>query len=234
MLKERVLRGLRTDETGVSPVIGVSLMVAVTVIIAAVIGSTALSMGDSVSKSPPQVQFETETDTETISDGDGYEITVKSFKLEHNGGEDVDVRNLKVTIDGRQAYDHRLPENHLYPTVDGEGSEYAQPIYPFDQYKEDLVSGEDNKISSGDSAELYSATNDIESENIDFSKEQNQVMYTFDDRDPVRFLHDGWQNPDRFENQEESAHLESGQTVRVVWEPSGSDQSQTLYEGEIA
>ena len=230
MLKERVLRGLRTDETGVSPVIGVILMVAVTVIIAAVIGSTALGTGDSVSKSPPQVQFETETNTETISDGIGNEITLTTFTIKHNGGEDVDVRNIAVTVDGEQAYDHRLPANHLYPTVSGQGSNYAQPIYPFDQYKEDLVSGEDNKISSGDSATLYSATKDIESEDIDFSKQNNQVLYVFDGR----FLHDGWQDPDRFENQGEDAHLESGQTVRVVWEPSGSDQSQTLYEGEIA
>ncbi|MFB6269961.1 MAG: archaellin/type IV pilin N-terminal domain-containing protein, partial [Halobacterium sp.] len=39
------------DERGVSPVIGVILMVAITVILAAVIASFVLGFGDSVSKS---------------------------------------------------------------------------------------------------------------------------------------------------------------------------------------
>jgi len=45
------------DNSGVSPVIGVILMVAVTVIIAVVIGSSALSLSNSLSETAPQAQF---------------------------------------------------------------------------------------------------------------------------------------------------------------------------------
>ena len=43
---------LNTDEKGVSPVIGVILMVAITVILAAVIGTFVLNLGGSVSETP--------------------------------------------------------------------------------------------------------------------------------------------------------------------------------------
>jgi len=41
------------DETGVSPVVGVILMVAITVILAAVTGSFALGLGDTTGTTPP-------------------------------------------------------------------------------------------------------------------------------------------------------------------------------------
>src|SRR6056297_1436136 len=49
-----------TDERGVSPVIGVILMVAITVILAAVIGSFVLGIGGEVQESP-QVSLAFET-----------------------------------------------------------------------------------------------------------------------------------------------------------------------------
>ena len=48
---------LTGDERAVSPVIGVILMVAITVILAAVIGTFVLGLGDRVSQSAPQASF---------------------------------------------------------------------------------------------------------------------------------------------------------------------------------
>ncbi|SDM94340.1 flagellin N-terminal-like domain-containing protein [Halogranum gelatinilyticum] len=46
-----------TDDRAVSPVIGVILMVAITVILAAVIGTFVLGLGDSVSDTSPQASL---------------------------------------------------------------------------------------------------------------------------------------------------------------------------------
>jgi len=51
------LNALFTDEDAVSPVIGVILMVAITVILAAVIGTFVLGLGQNVQKTTPQASF---------------------------------------------------------------------------------------------------------------------------------------------------------------------------------
>jgi len=47
----------QNDDRAVSPVIGVILMVAITVILAAVIGTFVLGLGDSLGDSTPQASF---------------------------------------------------------------------------------------------------------------------------------------------------------------------------------
>ncbi len=51
------LKQLFDDEKAVSPVIGVILMVAITVILAAVIGTFVLGLGDQVQNTTPRAQF---------------------------------------------------------------------------------------------------------------------------------------------------------------------------------
>jgi flagellin-like protein len=54
------------DEQAVSPVIGVILMVAITVILAAVIGTFVLGLGDQVQNTTPQASFGFDTSTESV------------------------------------------------------------------------------------------------------------------------------------------------------------------------
>ncbi|AXG08643.1 type IV pilin [Haloplanus rubicundus] len=79
------LKELFTDESAVSPVIGVILMVAITVILAAVIGTFVLGLGDQVSESAPQASFSFD-----FNDSDGVDIT-------HEGGETLEKGNLNVS-----------------------------------------------------------------------------------------------------------------------------------------
>jgi flagellin-like protein len=51
------IKNIFTDEDAVSPVIGVILMVAITVILAAVIGTFVLGLGDQVQNNAPQATF---------------------------------------------------------------------------------------------------------------------------------------------------------------------------------
>ncbi|SFG44912.1 flagellin N-terminal-like domain-containing protein [Halopelagius inordinatus] len=57
------LKQLFTDDSAVSPVIGVILMVAITVILAAVIGTFVLNLGGNLSDTSPQASFGFEFDS---------------------------------------------------------------------------------------------------------------------------------------------------------------------------
>ena len=74
------LKKLFTEDRAVSPVIGVILMVAITVILAAVIGAFVLGLGDSASQTTPSASFDFEFE-KTNSD---FNATVT-----HEGGDTI-------------------------------------------------------------------------------------------------------------------------------------------------
>ena len=74
-----------SDDRGVSPVIGVILMVAITVILAAVIGAFVLELGSSVATEQPQASFDFEVD--------GSNATVT-----HQGGSEIDNSSISVVL----------------------------------------------------------------------------------------------------------------------------------------
>jgi archaeal type IV pilus assembly protein PilA len=78
----------RKDDKAVSPVIGVILMVAITVILAAAIGSSVFSHG--TAQSAPQANI----DLKAASTPTGNLGTVK---MEHLGGDQINFGNTKVT-----------------------------------------------------------------------------------------------------------------------------------------
>lgn len=80
------------DEKAVSPVIGVILMVAITVILAAVIATFVLGLGDQLSETAPQASFDTNYNSSAL------EIT-------HSGGESIPVDRLNVSVNGTEVTD---------------------------------------------------------------------------------------------------------------------------------
>ena len=74
------------DDRAVSPVIGVILMVAITVILAAVIGSFVLGLGNSVQQTTPNANFEFDF-AKNETEGD-YNVTAT-----HTGGATLDSSN---------------------------------------------------------------------------------------------------------------------------------------------
>jgi flagellin-like protein len=75
-----------SDDRGVSPVIGVILMVAITVILAAVIGAFVLELGSSAATEQPQASFDFEFN--------GSDVTVT-----HQGGSEIDNSSISVVLD---------------------------------------------------------------------------------------------------------------------------------------
>ena len=79
------LSKLFTDDRAVSPVIGVLLMVAITVILAAVIGTFVLGLGDSVSQTSPSASFDYE-----------FNGSNTSVVITHAGGDSLNADQISV------------------------------------------------------------------------------------------------------------------------------------------
>ena len=73
------------SDRAVSPVIGVILMVAITVILAAVIGTFVLGLGDSLGDNQPSAQLSISVDE-----------TDNNVTIEHNGGDSINLDNLDI------------------------------------------------------------------------------------------------------------------------------------------
>ncbi|CDK40297.1 flagellin-like protein [Halorubrum sp. AJ67] len=82
-----------------SPVIGVILMVAITVILAAVIGTFVLGLGDQLGDTAPQASFT--VDEVTVNEtGTPSDVNVSITKT---GGQDLDPNQITVSIDGSRS-----------------------------------------------------------------------------------------------------------------------------------
>jgi len=99
------LKQLVADDDAVSPVIGVILMVAITVILAAVIGTFVLGLGESIEDNAPSASFTTSYEeggasgtttcnpTDATNPGDLLEIT-------HQSGPTIEADRLTVSSNG--------------------------------------------------------------------------------------------------------------------------------------
>jgi flagellin-like protein len=85
-------RKLFTDERGVSPVVGVALLIAIAVILAAVIGAVVLGLGTG-GPDTPQAQLNADFNT------DG---TTNSMTIRHDGGDPVPADEVVFTVNGTE------------------------------------------------------------------------------------------------------------------------------------
>ena len=94
---------LIADDDAVSPVIGVILMVAITVILAAVIGTFVLGLGEQVQSTSPQASFNFEFESSTTggSCGDIADSgTTGTLDATHEGGDAINENRLSLTTAG--------------------------------------------------------------------------------------------------------------------------------------
>jgi flagellin-like protein len=147
------LKQLFNDDDAVSPVIGVILMVAITVILAAVIATFVLGLGDQVSNTAPQASFTFDYDgSSTASDSfeNGSASAAPNFEennvdgllsITHAGGATLQADQLGVS--GSSGYGEKL----LWSDSDGASGD--GPTY-----------GTSSEISSGDSLDIWIASDD--------------------------------------------------------------------------
>ena len=107
---------LTADERAVSPVIGVILMVAITVVLAAVIGVFALDLASRASTDAPEVDFD-------------YDIGGGSVTITHQLGETVETDRLDVQgATGSWSDTTVSPGVEFTGTVDG-GAEVIRVVW---------------------------------------------------------------------------------------------------------
>ena len=106
------LKQLFKDDDAVSPVIGVILMVAITVILAAVIASFVLGLGDQAQNNAPQASFGWDYD------GDAQNVTVS-----HESGSSIEASALDFRGDGLRSGDgHVNSSSSEWPAIKASGS----------------------------------------------------------------------------------------------------------------
>ncbi|MFB6182911.1 MAG: type IV pilin [Haloarculaceae archaeon] len=134
------VKELFTDDDAVSPVIGVILMVAITVILAAVIATFVLGLGQQVSQSAPRASFTFDyqnNDPANAPHSDALNIT-------HDGGDSIKAPRLTISSD--VAFTGARDGHGVGITTATKSATFDQ-IYHF---------GTDSKISAGDTADIES------------------------------------------------------------------------------
>ncbi|WP_340102156.1 type IV pilin N-terminal domain-containing protein [Salinibaculum salinum] len=140
------LKQLFNDDDAVSPVIGVILMVAITVILAAVIATFVLGLGEQVSDTAPQASFnfdydESATGTDSFDNASLANNEVDGIlTITHAGGATLQAE--QVSVSGSSGYDGR----QAWSDSDSAG---AGPSY-----------GIGSEISSGDSLDIWVGSGD--------------------------------------------------------------------------
>jgi len=129
------------DDRAVSPVIGVILMVAITVILAAVIGTFVLGLGDQVQSTTPQASFGFDSGQQTIEDTDGHSTTVTAVTVTHETGDAIAESDISVSVNGNQAW---------------EVNSSTETNNPWNEANEDVSAGSSFKVSFYDSGSSIS------------------------------------------------------------------------------
>ena len=102
-MKVERFKSMIADEDAVSPVIGVILMVAITVILAAVIGTFVLGLGDDLGQTAPSASYDLDENDELFHDG-GDPIVEEQVSMT-GAGETVDAPDDTYNAGDRIAED---------------------------------------------------------------------------------------------------------------------------------
>jgi len=94
---QRIKELFTGEDRAVSPVIGVILMVAITVILAAVIATFVIGLGDNTDDVSPNIAFETDYDLNDTSGSGATNTTTISIDT---ADANVDADNIKVDVNG--------------------------------------------------------------------------------------------------------------------------------------
>jgi len=156
------LKALLSDDDAVSPVIGVILMVAITVILAAVIASFVLGLGNSATNTNPQASFSFEyeqVDENPNPDSDNWGVVT----ISHDGGDTIANNEIYVRGAGFNSSGSNYPTNPLTDSYSSWGENLQdhtnKEIHMTDAgLWEGTTSGDDSAVVSGDRVNVYASS----------------------------------------------------------------------------
>jgi len=237
----------------VSPVIGVILMVAITVILAAVIGAFVLEIGDQ-QETAPNTSFDSEQAflfyDGNDGGGSGYNgmANLTTVEISHAGGSTLDVAQNRIKVDGNSSSWGPTGDNNA---PDGNTDQAA----PRPNKLETLGSNSEVTFTSGETWNIIgTGSSDSDVPSYDNINEANEVAaggtdlcssgpcawalaYNNDD------AHLGVQDDTTFkeisdgnQNQQDASKLdllEQGDSVNVVWAASSGGKTQTIFKYSV-
>jgi len=164
------------EDRAVSPVIGVILMVAITVILAAVIGAFVIGIGDD-QEQVPQASWDFSQDTVDFDDGEDT-TSEEVVEVTHNSGATIDESNIAITVNGDQAYGIDDDDEVTLPWEgDGEISAGNSAAIAFGSDTEDDYEGED--VTYADPYDIDEGSIDADEDPLE-SGDTIRVVWTSD------------------------------------------------------
>jgi flagellin-like protein len=230
----RVIERHPDANRAVSPVIGVILMVAITVILAAVIGAFVLEIGDQ-QETAPNTSFDSEQETRFMGDI-GYKNAPKHclshyngacanasiVSISHAGGGTLDISQIRAKVEGNRS---------VYGPKDDPSTDPFEAA-PVPDYTQTFGTNEKVEFSSGETWEVGAYNQDTPP-----AEELEYVGYRFDFiNEPSNDNVDEETNVygERVANPNtqigQAKFLDQGEQITVVWSASSGGKTQTLFK----
>jgi len=157
------------DNRAVSPVIGVILMVAITVILAAVIGTFVLGLGDQVQQTSPQASFGFDYTNPSDDTADTLEVT-------HESGDSISASQLSIVVSG----------------ADDDGESNVNQKYTWNNFEDSDVTD----VNAGTTITVDDpGIGDADGDDLDLSGATVRVTWSSDDGSTTSTL-GTWNGPD--------------------------------------
>jgi flagellin-like protein len=233
----RPLDRLDPEERAVSPVIGVILMVAITVILAAVIGAFVLEIGDQ-QETAPNTSFESDQYQEfhwSVPWNDNHKANITVVEVSHAGGNNIDVTQLDAKFRGNSSL------WGIERTTDS-----AADFDPTPDFQATLGTNEQVELKSGQTMR-FTHFRGIRDEYVGNCQYKVRV-FMGNDEPGARYVsdcaNDGPDGNTDYTNHprlggggappiDYPAERADGETINVVWEASSGGKSQNLFRYTI-
>jgi flagellin-like protein len=217
----------------VSPVIGVILMVAITVILAAVIGAFVLEIGDQ-QETAPSTSFDTEQSNRFLTDAqyndgpgtncangwNGGCINTTVVSITHAGGETIDVTQFEVKVEGNRS---------VWQLAEKDTDNYIQYGAPAPDITPTLSTNEPVEFTSGETMEIVSYNDDVPPAD---RMEYTGYRLNFDTAQPEKVIIYGSRSGPCC-NKGTTDVLETDDSIDVVWSASSGGKTQTLFKYSV-
>jgi flagellin-like protein len=219
------------EHRAVSPVIGVILMVAITVILAAVIGAFVLEIGDQ-QETAPNTSF---TSDEKVTFQTGYTApgrgifrtyNVTEVFLNHNGGDNIDVTQFDVVVNGNSSA-WGIQEQDTY------GTNRRERAQPTPDIRQTLGSNQQVQFSSGQSLPVVAyegwADDNVKKTAYGFLVTPYHTDPCGDSADVEPEPHLKIEENFDFSRKAPAPILAQGDAVDIVWNAESGGKSQKMF-----
>jgi flagellin-like protein len=231
-----VLPAVDRQHRAVSPVIGVILMVAITVILAAVIGAFVLEIGDQ-QETAPNTSFDSAEQAIFMGNNNG-DLNTTQVEISHAGGDVLDISQIRAKVNGNESVWGFEGPKFVSGTYKCHNRPIAEPV---PDLLETAGTNEPVEFTSGNTWNLIAYNNGAPST-------EHLTNWVDNDKDPVWLVKEKYSNTGADGRNLQLAEndcgsnwgtasfpnrLHQGDTVQIVWRASSGGKTQTLFKYDV-